>query len=124
MIIFANGIDGSAPNYFSSSRNTEGYPENRLAFDQVRSESAIGIPVVHDATLDRSIVAVKLRLSSADVPLFVAFWHLGARGMSRPFTFTDSTGTAHYGRFADPDLPEIVERAHGLYPVTIRMRRQ
>jgi hypothetical protein len=86
-------------------------------------ESTGGEPLIAAPYFYPEVFELPLRLTSAEVGPFKLFHRDGARGMANPFTYTDVLGVATSVRFADPNLPEIRERAYNLFEATARLRK-
>lgn len=99
-------------------------PPRSLSFEQDRRESVGGVPCVRDYVVRNHILDLPLRLTTAEVSLLRTFWRSTVRGMSRPLTYIDVRGDALACRFAQPSLPDIVERAYNSHRTTVKLRAE
>jgi hypothetical protein len=127
--VFTTGV----PTYFAMFSNDYGSiifsrtpprPKNILGFEQEAGQSSGAERIVFDYYAKNDIFPQLLRLAAAEVPAFIWFWQVAARGMANPFTFTNVRGNSLAVAFANAQLPQVVEKAFNNYEVTVQLRVQ
>lgn len=118
-------VEGTSPNGALSLSRPPLLPVNDSLSPLNPSTESAGAQIIgQDYVVARDTFDLPVRLTAAEVTQFLTFWRDTVRGMSTPFSYVDARGNVTAVRFAEPTLPQIVERGYDAYAVTAKLRRE